>query len=216
MIGLIVSPLAGIGVVWLVEQATPAAQIGGILVAGAVAIWLAAAGIVWRATNGYAFSLKTKHPLGDVATAAALFVVLSLAFGVMSPHVWLPWWMIPQRLAVWPLLVVGVFPWFWVVGQVQEHGGVALRVLWWIAKSAVMVTAMIVLISVAPGMGILSLMAPLLPILFAILDFANAQSAPSAGICAGECAVFWLGVGGCVSIGWIDCDPAFSSGTVLV
>ncbi|MCB0113944.1 MAG: alpha/beta fold hydrolase [Caldilineaceae bacterium] len=193
VIGLIVSPLAGIGVVWLVEQATPAAQIGGILVAGAVAIWLAAAGIVWRATNGYAFSLKTKHPLGDVATAAALFVVLSLAFGVMSPHVWLPWWMIPQRLAVWPLLVVGVFPWFWVVGQVQEHGGVALRVLWWIAKSAVMVTAMIVLISVAPGMGILSLMAPLLPILFAILDFANAQVRRPLGYALGSALFFgWV------------------------
>ena len=172
-IGLILAPAAGIGAVWLVHRVTPAGEIGGVLVGGAVAIWLAAAGIVWRAAGGYAFSLKSSGLRRDLGWGVGLFVLLSLAFGVMAPAVWLPWWLSPLRLAIWPLLVVGVFPWFWMVAEVQQTAGVWIRLLWWFAKSAVMLTGMIMLISAVPGLGILGLMAPLLPLLFAILDFAN-------------------------------------------
>lgn len=172
-IGLVLAPAAGIALLWLIQRVTPAAEIGGVLVGGAVAIWLCAGGLVWRATNSVALP-QDRITLRDGLTGVALFVLLSLAFGVMAPAVWLPWWLIPLRLALWPLLALGVFPWFWTVAEVQQTQGTWMRLLWWLVKSAVMLAGMIVLISAVPGLGILSLMAPLLPILFAMLDFANA------------------------------------------
>ncbi len=192
-IGLMLGPAAAIGLLWVVNRVIPVAEIGGVLVGGAVALWLAAAGVVWRATIGHVFFQRPTNLLRDLALGVMLFVVLSLAFGVMAPAVWLPWWLAPLRLALWPLLALGAFPWFLTVALVQERHTVWMRLLWWLMKSVVVVTGLILLLSVVPGLYILTLMAPLVPILFGLLDLANAAVRRPAAYALGSALFFgWV------------------------
>jgi hypothetical protein len=73
----------------------------------------------------------------------------------------------------WPLLVVGVLPWFLAVALTQYSLKTWMRPLWWLVKSVIVLVGLIALQRMVPGLTILGLMAPIIPILFVILDFAN-------------------------------------------
>jgi pimeloyl-ACP methyl ester carboxylesterase len=172
-LGILLGPVGALGVLGGLEQSIDVASLGGVLVGGAVSLWFFVAGTIWLLVAGGLRRVWMGRPRQDLLMGAGLFLWLTLAFGMMAQWIWVQWWLIPARLAIWPLLVLGMLPWFLAVSLTQRLLGVRMRVVWWLVKSAVVIGGLLATLSVVPGLSILTLMVPLVPILFGLLDFAN-------------------------------------------
>ena len=137
----------------------------GIQVGGAVAFWFLIAGGVWLA-----FNRPIRPPaLAGILLGVVFLVFLVLAFGVMGQVVWVQWWPIPARLWRWPILALACLPWFLAVGYSQWGARAGGRLLWWLGQSAVLLAGLFATLMLAPSMGFLVLLMPLLPLIFLVL-----------------------------------------------
>jgi dienelactone hydrolase len=172
-LGIVLAPVLALGALMLLNRVVAVGSLGGMLVGSAVAVWFLVAGLAWLAVIGGFGRLRGEQIGRDLLLGVGLFVLLSLAFGVMAQSVWVHWWPNMVRLTRWPLLVLGVFPWFLAVALTQQSLNAWMRPLWWLVKSVIVLVGLIALQINVPGLTILGLMAPIIPILFIILDFAN-------------------------------------------
>jgi dienelactone hydrolase len=172
-LGIVLAPVIALGALMLLNRVVAVGSLGGMLVGSAVAVWFLVAGLVWLIVIGGFGRLRGDQIGRDLLVGVGLFVLLSLAFGVMAQSVWVHWWPNGVRLMRWPLLVVGVLPWFLAVALTQYSLKTWMRPLWWLVKSVIVLVGLIALQRMVPGLTILGLMAPIIPILFVILDFAN-------------------------------------------
>ncbi len=169
-VGLVAGPVVAVLGLAGLDRLLPVANLGGLAVGGAVALWLLIGGVVWLV-----FQRPLSRPVpGGIVLGLLLFAVLSLAFGAMAQGVWVQWWLIPPRLARWPLLAAACVPWFLAAGYAQWGAAPAVRALWWLAQSAVLVGGLFVTLLLAPSMGFLVLLMPLLPVLLAVFAVTTA------------------------------------------
>lgn len=175
-LGLFVGPLAAAAVLAVWQRLDgDVTQFGGMLVAGALALWFGVAGLVWLGLQGWQ-RLRNAPPAGiSWLLGLGLFALLWLAFGAMGQETWLQWVLIPARLMRWPWLALAVFPWFLAAGLAQQHARPSRRVLWWLVQVLFIIFGLLLALTLVPGLFILVLMMPLIPLLIGILAFADAQ-----------------------------------------
>lgn len=165
-LGLLVGPLAATLVVGLIGRAAAISTLLGIQVGGAVALWFLIAGAIWLL-----FSRPVERPtLRDLALGALFLALLVLAFGVMAQGVWVQWWPIPERLWRWPILSLACLPWFLAAGYSQWGMRLGGRLLWWLGQSVMLVVGLYATLILAPSMGFLVLLMPLLPLILLVLS----------------------------------------------
>ncbi len=188
-VALPISALIASGTLALINPGVSLSSFGGLMVGGAVGLWFLVAGLIWLPSIR---SLR-RPSLADLAWGVGLFAVLAFAFGVMAQYVWLPWWLNLPRLARWPFLTLASLPWFLAAGMAQRGAGAGTRVIWWLAQSIAVVGGLFLTLALAPSLGFLLLLLPLLPLLLGIVAVAGAASGRA-----------WAyGLGGALFIGWI-------------
>ena len=188
-VALPISALIASGMLGLINSSLALARFGGQMVGGAVGLWFLFAGLIWLPSIR---SLR-RPALTDLAWGMGLFAVLTLAFGVMAHYVWLPWWLNLPRLTRWPLLALACLPWFLAAGMAQRGAGAGTRVFWWLAQSIAVTGGLFLALLLAPSLGFLLILLPLMPLLLGIVAVVGAASGRA-----------WAyGVGGALFIGWI-------------
>ena len=145
-------------------------RLGGLLVGGALALWFGALGVVWLLLG-----FRPPWPMGrDALWGLVLFAVLTLAFGVMAGRVWLPWWLTPERFALWLPAAVAALPWLLAAGLAQQGASARQRAGWWLFQTAVIVAGLLLTVVVAPGLGFVTLLMPVIPAVLAGMSLAGA------------------------------------------
>jgi dienelactone hydrolase len=184
-----ISALIATGVLALLNQGAALANLGGLMVGGAVGLWFFVAGLIWLP----AIRSLRRPALADLAWGVGLFAILALAFGVMAHDVWLPWWLIAPRLVRWPFLALACLPWFLAAGMAQRGAGAGTRVLWWLAQSVTVTAALFLALLLVPSLGFLLILLPLMPLILGIVAVAGAATGRA-----------WAyGLGGAFFVGWI-------------
>jgi dienelactone hydrolase len=165
--GLLLGAAAAALVLSLLGRLFDVGALGGLLVGGALGLWFLTLGLVWLAVGWF----RPPRPGGaDVVWGIGLFLFLSLAFGVMADRVWLPWLLIPERLARWPLLAAAALPWA-LASALTQHGlNPARRLGWWAMQSAVIVSGLGLTVALSPGLFFVILLLPVFPIVLGILS----------------------------------------------
>jgi pimeloyl-ACP methyl ester carboxylesterase len=188
-VALPVAALIATGMLALLNPGVELARFGGLMVGGAVGLWFLVAGLIWLP----AIRSLRRPSLADLAWGVGVFTVLTLAFGVMAYYVWLPWWLNLPRLVRWPLLAMACLPWFLAAGMAQRGAGGGVRVLWWVVQSLAVTGGLFLALLLAPSLGFLLILLPLMPLLLGIVAVAGAASGRA-----------WAyGLGGALFIGWI-------------
>jgi pimeloyl-ACP methyl ester carboxylesterase len=164
--GLLVSSGAASLGLKVLDPVVSLESLGGVQVGGAVGVWFLIAGSVWLAIL-FRWPSWNGRSLGGFA----LFGLLWVAFGAMAQVVWLQWWLIPTRLAVWLPIAFACFPWFLASGMAQVGRGATGRVGWWLTESLVLVAGFTLAIVFLPKLGFIVLLLPLFPVFFGLFSF---------------------------------------------
>jgi pimeloyl-ACP methyl ester carboxylesterase len=168
-LGLLLGPLAATGLLALLSVWFDLGDFLGILVGGALAIWLLVFGGLWL---GLGF--RPPAPvLGSLLWGVGLFLLLWLALGALAQFTWLQWFLIPARLLLWPILALAALPWKLAAGYAQHRGTFWRRAGWWLGQSVILVTGLVLTASMVPGMFVLILVAPALPLVLAVESIAG-------------------------------------------
>lgn len=169
-LGLLLGTVAAVGLVTLLGRLIDTSGLGGLLVGGVLGLWFLTLGLVWLLSG---FRLPRVSG-GDVAWGLALFVFLTLAFGVMAQLVWLPWWLNVDRLIRWPFIAVAVLPWLLATGLLQHRLAVSRRLGWWLVQTAVIVVGLGLTVVLNPNLFFVVLLMPVIPIILGIMAVAGA------------------------------------------
>jgi dienelactone hydrolase len=170
-LGLGVVPVSTTGIIYVMSLRTPLSSLGGMLVGGALGLWLFIAGLTW-----VGIILRFPRPtLKSLGYGLLLFGVLWIGFGAMAQETWLQWWLNVERLKLWSVLACACFPWFLASGTAQLNAGIGKRIVWWFAQSLALTVGLIVTLILVPDLSFLALILPIIPIVLAILSFASAQ-----------------------------------------
>jgi len=137
----------------------------GLSVGGYLLIWFGVAGllsllILWRR--------PTWPSRRDLSTGLLAFAALWAGVGLLGQFVWLPWLLIPRRLALWPLGVLLTLPWFLAAGEVVQGAGVVGRVGWWLADCVAVTGCALLALYLSPDLGFLVLILPLFPVVLGL------------------------------------------------
>lgn len=161
---MIASPLIATGTLALIAMAAPILELGGMLVAGSVVLWFLLAGGMWLAVG-----VRPGLPsVRTVLLGAGLFAVLWVGVGLIAGQLALRWLLVAPRLVRWPIAVAAVLPWFLAVACSEEGRSVPARAGLTAAQIVLMVAALAVAGISIPGLYIVVLVIPALPVLFAI------------------------------------------------
>ncbi|MBD1864100.1 MULTISPECIES: alpha/beta fold hydrolase [Trichocoleus] len=183
---LLVSALAASGTIPLLGGGKNLAALGGVQVGGAVALWFGIAGILW-------LGLLTQFPrptLRALLLGLSVFALLWIGFGLMAQLVWLQWWLIPTRLALWPWLALGFLPWFLASGMAQQDISGGSRIVWWLGQSIALVIGIFLMLQFSPQLGFLYILLPLFPLFMALFAYVAALLNSTWGYALG-CALFF-------------------------
>ena len=165
--GLLLAPLGATAGMALLGRGVGVdlTAVGGLLVGGAVALWLGLFGLVWLAVG-----FRPSAPqVADVGWGLAILAVLTLAFGLLGQVVWVPWWLIGARLGRWVVLWLACVPWA-LAAAVASHGaGRKERWGWWLGHSLAAAGGLVAAVLVVPGLGFVVLVVPLLPPLVGLM-----------------------------------------------
>lgn len=169
-LGLLLGPIIAVGLFAVIGRFVPLGGLGGLLVGGAVGLWLLIAGAIWLVANRPVHAPRA----ADISRGLLLLLFLVLAFGALAQLVWVQWWLIPARLWRGVLLGLACLPWFLAAGYAQWGAARAGRLLWWGGQSAVLVGGLLLTLALVPALGFLVLLLPLLPVILGILAVAGA------------------------------------------
>ena len=162
-IGMLVSPFFATVLLGVITRVSPITEVGGMLVVGSVVVWFLVAGVIWLAMG---FRPGWPDPR-RIFLGVALFALLSLSVGLPAGKLILNWVLVPARLVRWPLVAIGLVPWFLAAGYAQQRVGLGRRIGLATAQSSVVVAALVMAGIGIPGLYIIVLAVPVLPILLA-------------------------------------------------
>lgn len=144
-------------------------QLGGVMVGGALGVWLLLMGIPLLL-----FLRPQRLTFSSLLWGFLLFVTLWLIVGALAQVVWLPWLLIPARLMRWPLLALCCLPWTVAAAMGQQRQSRLVRLGWWFAQSVLITVGLLLAIFLVPGLFVLVLVLPLFPFIIAFMTIANA------------------------------------------
>jgi len=166
-LALFAGPLVATGAVMGLAQIMTVGTLGGVVVGGTLAFWFLIAGTTFLVT-GYRAGLPS---FGDVARGVGLFVFLSVVIGVTGHLAWANWSPTTSRLLLWPLFAAACTPWFVATEIGQGDPRSVPRPAWWVAQSIAVIVGLYAMTWTVPGMGVVSLMLPLLPAYSAVFVY---------------------------------------------
>jgi hypothetical protein len=159
-------------------------------VGGYLLIWFGLSGLLAQALLWLGPRAPSRRSLLGGLMA---FAVLWLGVGLLAQWVWLPWLLIPGRLALWPLGAMLLLPWFLAAGETVQNARLGGRFGWWLAHSAVLLGTLYLALILSPELGFLFLLLPLFP---AVLGLHALAAAPYRGrwqfALSGALFVSWL------------------------
>jgi len=161
-----------------------AAGLAGMNVSGLLGLRVGGYLIVWFALAGIAGLLLLRRRLSppswrELAVGLLIFAALWLGVGLLGSIVWLPWLLIPKRLALWPLGSLALLPWFLLIGEAGRNNASAWgRLGWWLLYNVVLFAALTLAINLTPALGFLALILPVFPV---ILLFHAVPNMPQKG-----------------------------------
>jgi pimeloyl-ACP methyl ester carboxylesterase len=187
-LGLLLAPFAGTGITFLINRVIEIHNLGGIMVGGAIALWMCLAGLGWLAVMNR-FPRPTVRAL---IVGIGLFFLLWIALGAMGQFVWVQWWLIPRRLLLWVVLSLACLPWFLAAGIAQQDRTRTQRFLWWLGQTVALVAGLIATVLLIPKLGFIFLLIPIFPLILAMLCFAAAKvPQPWSNAIASSCLFGW-------------------------
>lgn len=185
-LGLPMGTVAAALLLFLAGRVIDVSRLGGLLVGGALGLWFLVLGVVWLLSG-----FRPPRPVvSEVLWGLLLFGLLWLAFGVMAQITWLPWLLIPERLARWPFVAAAVLPWLLAAALAQHRARPAARLGWWLLQSAVIVAGLGLTLILSPDLFFIFLLLPLFPLILGLVAIAGAAlDRPWAAALGG--ALFW-------------------------
>lgn len=188
-LGLAVAPFLAAGGLALLAGVIDLGALGGLLVGGALGLWFLLLGLIWVGAG-----FRPALPEGrDLAWGLALFALFWIAFGALGHLVWLPWLLIPARLARWPLLAAALLPWTLAAGYAQQAASPQKRFLWWLGQSIALLAGLGTAVFLAPELFFVVLVLPVLPIVIGIMMVGGtAVDRPWAYALGGAAFFAWL------------------------
>jgi hypothetical protein len=132
------------------------------LVGGYLLIWFGVAGALALFVLWPRLSLPGWRALG---AGFLVFVALWVGMGLLGGEVWLPWLLIPRRLALWPLGSLSFLLWSLAVGEASKSARPWGKIGWWLLQSAVVVGSMLLAIQLSSGLYFVMLILPLFPLM---------------------------------------------------
>jgi pimeloyl-ACP methyl ester carboxylesterase len=188
-LGLALGPLVATAVLAVASRWLDLSSFLGLLVGGVLGIWLLIMGVLWLAIG---FRPRLPAPR-SLVWGAGLFILLWLAMGAMAQATWMQWFLVPPRLAIWPLLALASLPGKVAAGYAQQGGSFWRRAGWWLSQSVIITGFLFLAAMIVPGMGILVLIAPVLPLVLAVESLAGAAVNDPWGYGLGSALFFgWL------------------------
>jgi len=169
---LTIGALGATGILYVLSNAgLDLSNLLGVLVGGYILVWFAIAGTISLLLLGRVPG-EFERPafLGGLMVFAALWVGL----GFLGNYVWLPWFMIPRRLILWPLGVLLSLPWFMAVAQAVLPTSWWGRILWWLGYMLVLVGGLFLALRLNPELGFLILILPVFPLVLGLHALAAA------------------------------------------
>ncbi len=144
----------------------------GLVVGGYVLFWFSLAGLISLALLGFRLP-PLSTPL--LLSGSAAFAILWLGVGLFSNLVWIPWLLIPKRLILWPVGALLTLPWFLAIAETLRGEGFLRRFAGWIGHSLLLSAVFILSMRLIPGLYVLILMLPLLPIILGLVELVTAR-----------------------------------------
>lgn len=142
----------------------------GLRVGGYLFLWFASAGIAGLALLRSRLSRPSRR---EILSGLLILAALWLGVGLLGSLVWLPWWLIPKRLALWPLGSLAMLPWFLAIGEAGRRASRWGRLGWWLFYSVVLYAALTLAIRLTPELSFLTLILPIFPIVLLFHAIAN-------------------------------------------
>jgi hypothetical protein len=147
---------------WLVGRAgVQLSSLLGLLVGGYLLLWFFLAGLI---SVALLWVWPTRPSARTLLGALLTFIALWLVVGLLGQQVWLPWWLVPRRLALWPLGAVLLLPWFLAVAEATQGTGIGRVLGWWLTTAVLVVGSMMLALQLSPELGFLILILPLFPV----------------------------------------------------
>lgn len=166
---MIGGPFVATGALAALARVIRVGELGGMLVAGALAIWFVGFGSLWLGAG-----FRPRRPrLRSLATGVGLFVFLWLAAGLPAGRLALEWVLVPYRLIRWPAAALAAVPWLLAAGYAGHGAPLRLRLGVYAGQTLAIVAALAVTGTVVPGLFIVVLLLPALPVAFAIMAAAG-------------------------------------------
>jgi hypothetical protein len=158
---LVVGAIGATGILYVLSEAgLNLNQLLGVLAGGYLLVWFAVAGALSILLLGRLPGQVTQPAfLGGLMVFAALWIGL----GFLGNYVWLPWFIIPRRLLLWPLGVLLSLPWLVAVAQAVLPTTWWGRALWWFGYTLLLIGALLLALRLTPELGFLILVLPVFP-----------------------------------------------------
>jgi len=188
---MVVSALSGTLILWLASLlGLPLNTLFGIRAGGYLILWFLMVGLVG------VIPLKAriiKPTRAEVINGLLIFAAMWLGIGLAGGGVWLPWLLIPKRLILWPLVVLALIPWHYLLGSLSSHGGTGSRLTWWLGQSLTLFVALLLAIKMTPTLGFLMLLLPVFPLVLLFHVIPNlVQRGSWTFALSGACFMSWM------------------------
>jgi hypothetical protein len=166
LIALLGGGISGTLILWLVGlTGVKLNQFLGLLVGGYILIWFGVAGVISLLYLRPQISKPTSRELFKGLIA---FAALWLGVGLIGNFVWLPWLLIPYRLALWIPGSIILLPWFVAVGDASKRAKPVSRIGWWIFQSIAIILSLYLAIQINPELGFIFIILPLVPVMIGL------------------------------------------------
>jgi pimeloyl-ACP methyl ester carboxylesterase len=144
----------------------------GLIVGGYLLTWFSLAGLIGLSMLKFRIPPPSRR---SIAGGVFAFLILWVGVGLSANLVWVPWLPVVKRLLLWPFAVLLTLPWFVCIGESLRGQGIMQRSLAWLVHSALLVAGFIASLFVIPGLGVLVLVLPLLPIGLGVIELSTAR-----------------------------------------
>ncbi len=163
-LGFLAAPVAATGVLVLLGGWEGLSTSFGLIVGGALAIWILLMGSVWLIITARPRAPGWQNLLWGVL----LFALIWVALGLISQFTWMQWFLIPSRLWRWPILALACLPWKLALGHALQQAKGWGKAGLWLIQSVVAVATLMMVGMWVPGMYVVVLFAPVLPIILGV------------------------------------------------
>lgn len=185
-LAFVLAPFVATLLCWLLSRVMDLGNLGSVAVAPALALWFAVAGAVLLFVPFRFVRFEATHGLRGLLA----FAFLWMAVGATAGLVWLDWGIEGPRLLLWPLAALAAIPWFTAMEGLRHGARGGARLLWWLGESALLMAALWLAAVLIPGLGVVMLLLPLVPLFLGVLTVVSSRvnDPLAAGI---GCGLFW-------------------------